>query len=73
MSTFLNREIASRAGRTTMSRKTPAQRVAQAEAAGNALLMQFGSDYYAAMGRKSARLRRERGTQLLCQGEAPSR
>lgn len=74
MSTFLNREIAARAGRTTMARKTSAQRTAESTAAGNALLLQMGTDYYAAMGRRSAQLRRERSATLApCQDDVQSR
>lgn len=59
MSTFLDRNIAARAGHTTMSRLTPEQRTALGESGGNALLNMLGVQYYQALGRKSAQMRSE--------------
>lgn len=59
MSTFLDREIASRAGKTTMSRMTLEEKTALGEKGGNALLNMMGTAYYAALGRKSADMLRE--------------
>jgi len=60
--TFLNREIASRAGRTKIENMTAGELAAFATAGGNALLRMYGVQYYSALGRKSAEKRSKRPT-----------
>lgn len=62
MSTFLNKEIAARAGRISRSRLTPEQRTEVAELGGNTLLRLMGTQYYAALGRRSAQVKAAQGT-----------
>jgi len=52
-----NRELASRAGRISMSKKTESQFEAHQTRAANALLQQKGVGYYRAMGKLSAAAR----------------
>lgn len=55
-----NPQLASRAGRISMSLKTPQQMQKHQTHAGNALLLQEGIGHYAAMGKLSAAARAKR-------------
>jgi hypothetical protein len=59
MSTFCDREIASRAGRTKISRMSASELTAFTTSGGNALLRMYGAPYYSALGQKSAAKRAE--------------
>lgn len=52
-----NRELAARAGRISMRKKTESQFEAHQARAANALLQQQGIGYYRAMGKRSAQAR----------------
>ena len=59
MSTFSDRAVASRAGRLKIERMTAAELTAFTTAGGNALLRMYGSQYYSALGKRSAEKRGE--------------
>lgn len=63
MATFVNKEIAAKAGHVAMGRRTSAQKTGLGERGGNSLVRQQGTGYYASLGIRSAALRMARRDQ----------
>ena len=59
MSTFSDREVASKAGRLKIERMTAGELRAFTTAGGNALLRMYGTQYYSALGKRSTKKRGE--------------